>query len=346
MPAPDPALLARWHVRPARAADLDALLELAALTGGGFTNLPHDGQALAERIAWSEESLGVARAEPEDELYLLVLEERDTGRIGGTASLFSRVGVRWPFYSYKLTTISLKSRELERTFRTEVLHLVNDFDGASEVGGLFLHPDLRAGGLGRLLAKSRYLFIAGHRARFAKLVLAELRGVIDEGGNAPFWDAIAGRFFGMSFAEADRFNSLHGNQFIADLMPKYPVYVALLADDARAVIGQPHPAGRAALALLEKEGFGFHGYVDIFDGGPTVDAPVDSLETVREATRAEVSAHLSRAAAAETGLRLVATGRLIGFRAMATQLALAGPGVAVPGQSGIVLGEEILHARF
>jgi arginine N-succinyltransferase len=346
MPAPDPALLARWHVRTARAADLDALLDLAALTGGGFTNLPHDRAALAERIAWSEDSLGAARAEPEDELYLLVMEERETGRIGGTASLFSRVGGRWPFYSYKLTTISLKSRELERTFRTEVLHLVNDFDGASEVGGLFLHPDLRAGGLGRLLAKSRYLFMAGHRARFADRVLAELRGVIDEAGNAPFWDAIAGRFFGMSFAEADHFNSLHGNQFIADLMPKYPVYVALLAEEARAVVGQPHPAGRAALALLEREGFGFHGYVDIFDGGPTVDAAVDSLQTVREASRAEVTAHLSADTAAETGLRLVATGRLTGFRAGATPLALAGPGVAVPGASGIVLGEEVLHASF
>ena len=51
-------------------------------------------------------------------------------------------------------------------------------------------------------------------------MLAELRGVMDEGGNSPFWDAFGGRFFGMTFPEADEFNAVHGTQFIADLFPK------------------------------------------------------------------------------------------------------------------------------
>ena len=84
-----------------------------------------------------------------------------------------------------------------------------------------------------LLARSRYLFIKQHRARFGDRMLAELRGVMDEAGNSPFWDALAGRFFGMSFPEADEFNAVHGTQFIADLMPKTPIYVAMLPDDAR-----------------------------------------------------------------------------------------------------------------
>ena len=79
-----------------------------------------------------------------------------------------------------------------------------------------------------LLARSRYLFIAQHRARFADRILAELRGVIDEAGGSPFWDGVAGRFFGMNFQEADEFNAVHGNQFIADLMPKHPIYTAML----------------------------------------------------------------------------------------------------------------------
>ena len=58
-----------------------------------------------------------------------------------------------------------------------MLSLVTDLEGSSEVGGLFLHPNERAGGLGLLLARSRYLFIAMHRARFADRILAELRGV-------------------------------------------------------------------------------------------------------------------------------------------------------------------------
>src|SRR3546814_7653885 len=108
--------------------------------------------------------------------------------------------------------------------------LSNDLNGASEVGGLFLHPAARAGGLGLLLARSRYLFIARHRARFGDRILAELRGVIDEAGGSPFWDGVAGKFFGMTFQEADQFNAVHGNQFIADLMPKHPVYIAMLSE--------------------------------------------------------------------------------------------------------------------
>src|SRR3546814_4246061 len=96
-----------------------------------------------------------------------------------------------------------------------------------------------------LLARSRYLFIAMHRARFADHILAELRGIIDEAGGSPFWDGLAGRFFGMNFQDADQFNAIHGNQFIADLMPKHPIYIAMLTDTARAAIGLPHPSGRS-----------------------------------------------------------------------------------------------------
>ena len=134
-----------------------------------------------------------------------------------------------------------------------------------------------------LLARSRYLFIKQHRPRFGDRVLAELRGVMDQAGNSPFWDALAGRFFGMTFPEADEFNAVHGTQFIADLMPKTPIYVAMLPESARAVMGQPHPTGRAALKMLENEGFDWDCYIDIFDGGPTVTARTDQIRTVREA---------------------------------------------------------------
>jgi arginine N-succinyltransferase len=162
------------------------------------------------------------------------------------------------------------------------LSLTTDLEGSSEVGGLFLHPQARAGGWGALLARSRYLFIKQHRARFGDRTLAELRGVLDEAGNSPFWDALAGRFFGMTFPEADQFNAMHGTRFIGDLMPKTPIYVSLLADSAKPVMGQPHPSGRPALRMLEEEGFNFDRYIDIFDGGPTVVARTDQIRTIRE----------------------------------------------------------------
>jgi arginine N-succinyltransferase len=330
-----------WQVRAAREADLDALLALAGKTGGGFTNLPADAGALARRLAKSAQSFARDVHAPGDEMYLLVLEHVPTGAVKGTAALFARVGLEWPFYSYKIATLSLHSRELQRTFRTRVLHLVNDFDGASEVGGLFLDPGCRTGGLGRLLARARYLFIAGHRARFSDRVLAELRGVIRPDGSSPFWDGLAGRFFGMGFVEADRFNSLHGNQFIADLMPKFPVYEALLPDAAAAVIGAVHPDGVPARRMLEAEGFRFNNYVDIFDGGPTLDVETDRIRTVEQARGAEV------VGTSTTGLtRLVATGQLHRFRAMAVRLFEGPEGVRLSPGARIAEGERILHAGF
>jgi len=334
--------LSEWRVRPALVSDVDGLKTLAALTGGGFTNLPDDRVSLAKRLARSELCYAADISEPHDELYMLVLEHVPSGRIGGTAALFSRVGMTWPFYSYKLTTLSMHSRELGRTYRTGVLHLVNDFDGASEVGGLFLHPDLRAGGLGRLLARSRYLFLARHRDRFGDRVFAELRGALRADGSSPFWDGLAGKFFGMGFREADAFNAVEGNQFIADLMPKYPVYVPLLPDDARAAIGQPHDAGRAALKMLEGEGFAYNGYVDIFDGGPTVDARIADVRTVREAVRS----HVARKDAADGGVRLVAGGTLGAFCCAAVPVSIADAGLCVPADAPFELGDEILHAPF
>lgn len=331
-----------WRVRPARRDDLPAVMALARLTGGGFTNLPPDEAALARRLDWSARSFARHEDAPHNELYLLLLEEVATGRIGGTAMLFSRVGAEWPFYSYKLCTLTQTSRELDRTFRTQFLSLTTDFDGASEVGGLFLHPDLRSSGLGRLLARSRYLFMAQHRPRFGRQVLAELRGVMDADGNSPFWDALGARFFGLSFPEADQFNAIHGNQFIADLMPKNPIYTALLPEAARAAIGQPHTSGRGALAMLEAEGFAFDNYVDIFDGGPTVAARIDDLKTVRGAREADITALTDDI---EGTPSLVATGRLIGFQAFCASLADDGHSLpaAIAQPLGITPGTRIRH---
>ncbi|WP_448581041.1 arginine N-succinyltransferase [Thermaurantiacus sp.] len=329
-----------WEVRPACTADLAALLALAGQTGGGFTNLPQDRDALAARLERSAASFAAAAA---DGLYMLVLAHRASGRVGGTAAIFARIGTTFPFYSYKITTIALMSRELGRTFRTRVLHLVNDFDGASEVGGLFLAPDLRAGGLGRLLARARYLFMARHRDRFADRCIAELRGVILPDGSSPFWDALAGRFFGMGFVEADQFNSLHGNQFIADLMPKYPVYEALLPEAATGVIGVEHPDGRAARRMLEAEGFRYNAYVDIFDGGPTLDVETDRIETLAKARRLVV-AQGAAASASPTGL--IAVGELGGFRAMAVPAEVAEGRVRLDKAADVAPGEEVLHVPF
>jgi arginine N-succinyltransferase len=277
-----------FRVRPARPDDFKAIYEMAKLTGGGFTNLPPDRDTLVRKLDRSDKSFARQEDNQAGDLYMFVLEDPKAGTIRGTCQVFGQVGVVQPFYSYHLSTLTQSSPELGKTFRNQLLTLTTDLEGCSEVGGLFLHPAQRAGGWGALLARSRYLFIREHRARFGDRTLAELRGVMDEAANCPFWNGLAGRFFGMSFAEADEFNAVHGTRFIADLMPRTPIYVSLLDETAQAAIGQPHTSGRAALRMLEEEGFQYDRYVDVFDGGPTVIARTDSIRSVREATEETV----------------------------------------------------------
>ena len=331
-----------FRLRAARPSDLEHLYEMAKLTGGGFTNLPPDRKALSHKLERAAEAFANEGSELCDELFVLVLENAQTGAVRGTCQLMTKVGQRWPFYSYRCNTLTQYSQELDRTVRAELLTLVTDLEGSSEVGGLFLHPNERAGGLGLLLARSRYMFVALHRPRFAARILAELRGIIDERGGSPFWDGVAGRFFGMGFQDADYFNAINGNQFIADLMPKHPVYVAMLSEDARSVIGVPHPSGRAAMRMLELEGFRHDGYVDIFDGGPTMVAQTDQVASVQNCDRARVSS----LTATEGERAILATGRLGTFRACFGARMLDGEGgIAIDSASADLLdvskGDEV-----
>lgn len=332
-----------YRVRPVRGEDFGAIYEMAKLTGGGFTNLPPERGTLVAKLARSDESFGRDSDEQRGDLYMFVLEDMKSGKIRGTCQIFGRVGVIQPFYSYHLSIFTQSSPELGKTFRNEMLSLTTDLEGSSEVGGLFLHPKARAGGWGALLARSRYLFMKLHRQRFGSRTLAELRGVMDEAGNAPFWDALAGRFFDMTFPEADEFNAVNGTRFIADLMPRTPIYVALLPESAKAVIGCPHPSGRAALRMLESEGFQFDRYVDIFDGGPTVTAPTDTIRTIRESETFTVC----EIAGGGKQKMLLATGRLTEFKsACACVKKLPRRGLCIDPQAaeslGVGEGDEVL----
>jgi arginine N-succinyltransferase len=332
-----------FRVRPARGSDFNAIYQMAKLTGGGFTNLPADRATLVAKLARSDKSFARQGDEQAGDLYIFVLEDPKTRQVRGTCQVFGKVGVVQPFYSYHLSTLTQSSPELGKTFHNQMLSLTTDLEGSSEVGGLFLHPQLRSGGWGGLLSRSRYLFIRHHRPRFGDRTLAELRGVLDEAGNSPFWDALAGRFFDMSFPEADNFNALHGTRFIADLMPRTPIYVALLDESAQPVMGQPHPSGRAALRMLQEEGFVYDRYIDIFDGGPTVTAATDRIRTVHE------SAYQPVLEVGDGGKQkvILATGKLKDFRACyASVKRLPRKGLCIDSEAARLLavnpGDEVL----
>ncbi len=264
--------------RVARRDDLEALYRLACTGGDGLTNLPPDRGALAAKLTASEQAL-VSASSREQGAAILFIVELD-GQVVATSCVFPRVGADWPFYSYRLTRQVSRSLSVGRRKGQILLNLVNDFDGECEVGGLFVDPECRGHSVGKLAARARYMFIASHRDWFGRKVIAELRGYQDANGKSPVWDAIGRHFYEMEFSEADRTGALSGNQFIADLGPRYPLYVSMLTMAAQEALGQPHNEGRPALQMLLDEGFIAGEYVDIFDGGPTLVADIDQVRSI------------------------------------------------------------------
>jgi arginine N-succinyltransferase len=275
-------------VRPATPADLDHVLELAILSGPGFTSLPEDADQLAERLDLSRDSFA-GTLPPQQRWYTLMLEETETGDVDGIGSVKAAVGLRRPFFSFRICNNRQSSPSLGVTLDQKTLVMVNECTGWSEVGSLFLKADRRKGGAGRLLSQSRYMLIGAEPDLFADTVLAELRGVFTPDGACPFWDHVAHKFFPMEFEEADRMTGSTDKQFILDLSPRHPIYIDLLPEAARSVIGKVHPQGVPAMALLESEGFRPNGLVDIFDAGPTVTCVRDNIRTVRDARRMTVA---------------------------------------------------------
>ncbi len=270
------------YIRPMVMEDQADVLRLAERAGFGMTSLPPDAEVLHAKLDKATKSFAGKHEHPGDESYLFALVDPETDVVVGIGGLKAHVGLRQPFYSYKITTITQTSQELDIYTIHKVLNMVNDYTGATEIGSLFLAPEYRRDRMGRFLSRVRFLFLAEFRERFDERVISEIRGMHDRDGTAPFYDSIARHFFQMEFQKADYMNATKGNQFIADLMPKYPIYLQLLPKDAQYVIGQPHPASEPARAMLEKEGFRWDNYIDVFDGGPTLEVRRDDIKTVEE----------------------------------------------------------------
>lgn len=323
-------------IRPVAPADVDALVELAGLTSFGLTTLPKDAAFLSRRVRDSERGFAqVADGQARGESCLFVMEETRTGRVLGTAGIVSKVGGFEPFYAFRKQTEQYESATLGVHREITTLHLVREHDGPCEIGSMFLHPEARGRGAGRALSLARFLFIAEYPQSFDETVIAEMRGVIDDHGRSEFWDAVGRHFYEIDFPKAD-YLSILNKRFIADLMPRHPIYVTLLPPAAQAVIGRVHPDTEPALAVLTAEGFTATDLIDIFDGGPVVRCRRDNLRLVRKSVRAKVAAVADEPIAAP--LFLVGT-TVTAFRACATPLGLSPDGgVLLPREAAEALG--------
>lgn len=267
-------------VRPVRITDLPALMDLVQQAGPGFTTLPANEERLVHRVRWAQRTFA-EQVERADADYLFVLEDDDQ-QVVGISALAGAVGLREPWYNYRVGLTVSSSPDLGIQRQIPTLFLNNEMTGQSEICSLFLRPDQRHGSNGRLLSLGRLLFVAEFPHLFGDKLIAELRGSADEHGCSPFWDSLGRHFFKMDFSHADHLSGLGNKSFIAELMPRQPIYTCLLTEQAQAVIGKPHANSEAAMKILSAEGFAHQGYIDIFDAGPVIEAPTSGIRTVRD----------------------------------------------------------------
>lgn len=276
-------------IRPITESDYPALMQIAHDSGIGFTSLPTNEKMLRDRIEHSISSFELAVKQPGNESYLLVMEDTVTGEVVGTSGVEAAVGQETAFYSYHLGKVVHSSKELKVHNVVDTLSLCNHYTGAAEICTLFLKNKARGGNNGRVLSRFRFLFLAEFMDRFSKTVIAEMRGVSSEDGVSPFWQWLQEHFFGIDFQTADYLIGTGNRTFVAELMPRHPIYASLLSKEAQLVIGKVHDKTLPALKLLEREGFINKGYFDIFDAGPTVECDLENIKSVKDSLRLQVN---------------------------------------------------------
>lgn len=302
-------------VRAVTIDDFDALHDLVCGAPFGLTSLQLDRDELLERIERSVFAFTRRSERLSGEPFVLVMEELETGRLIGTASVLARTGGYEPFYGYRVVTTVRSSPALKIRRELTTLQLEKTYDGPSELASLFILPESRGRGRGRLLSLSRFALLTMRRNQFSDYVIAEMRGVSDSKGMSPFWEAVGRHFFGLDFPVADALTTV-SKRFIDDLLPSTPIYLDLLPDALRGVIGAVHEETRPALEMLESEGFRKTDMIDIFDGGPVLQSQRDHIDAVRRCRLMRVQ-QVRADLAPEASLLIVAS-RRDGFRAVQT----------------------------
>ncbi|MEN3274213.1 MAG: arginine N-succinyltransferase [Massilia sp.] len=315
-------------IRSIAASDLDPLIDMARQVGGGMTTLKPDRKMLGDRVECAVASFAGTIA-PEERDYMFVMEDTENGRLAGICAIKAAVGMTEPFYNYRIGTLVHSSRELNVFTRMETLYLSNDLTGATELCSLFLQPDYRTGYNGKWLSKSRFLFIAQFQQLFTEKIIAEMRGYLLEDGTSPFYEGLGRHFFKMDFNHVDGLTAMGKKSFIAELMPRQPLYVDYLPESAREVIGQVHRSTLPARKLLEQEGMHYEGYVDIFDAGPVLQGRVKELRSVRDSVLRVAAEGRPQG---ETECLLVSNTRLDDFRMVLAQTTIEGAEVSLSAQ--------------
>ena len=313
-------------IRQASSEDVQSLLKLARLVHS--FNLPADRDAIAGKIVKSVQSFEDRLDDPHDRTHMFVLEDLETGNVIGTSSIIGHVS--WPGHPHVYLEVSRRefwSDDLQQGATHVVLELGTDESGPSELGGLILAPGYRghAERLGGLLSMVRFQYLALHRKHFGDRIIAEVMGSLTPDSHNVLWDYLGRRFINLSYTEADLF-CRRSKEFITALFPREPIYASILPPEARNLIARESDESRGARAMLERQGFEYHGHIDPFDGGPYLEASIDAIPLVGE-TRSLRFAGSTRAG---KGVAIVSSDGDEGFRAVRTPYQRRGDDLRLP----------------
>jgi len=130
-------------VRPVHVTDLPALLALVRQAGPGLTTLPANEDRLAHRLRWAQRTFA-EQVERADADYLFVLEDDDQ-QVVGVSALTGAVGLREPWYNYRVGLTVSSSPDLGIQ-RQQALDPVSDYQQTIGVTGQAQRP---AAGVGQ-----------------------------------------------------------------------------------------------------------------------------------------------------------------------------------------------------
>lgn len=303
-----------YLLRPATLEDLDVMEKFSKAATFSIRTLKPDRARLAARVERSLQAFAGSEPLNGDEIYHFVLEDLQAGRVVGTSGIVARAASNGRFYCYRNEFLAHGSEELGITNREHTLRLCEDLSDHTLLSSFYIEPGYGDTLAPQLLSRGRLLFIRNFPHLFAERIGAENPGLCDEEGNSPVWDALGHRFFKMPLPEAEQRTGGRSKSFIAELMPRMPVYVSLLSKDAQWAMGQLHPEAELPFGILVAEGFDADSYVDIFDGGPIAEARVAMLRSVVSALNVELRGE----AGVEGEPCLVANAERAGFRATLT----------------------------
>ncbi len=319
-------------LREARESDLDSLVRFAQIPG--MFNLPGDRDTLQDRIRKSRASFRGKITDLAGTKYTFIAEDLKSGQIIATSMIAGQHGTAdSPHFYFQVGNEKRFSETINTGFIHGTLTLNYDTDGPSEIGALVVDPESRNGEarVGRQISFVRFLYVAGHRAKFRPKMIAELLPPLNKRGLSPLWEAIGRRFSGMDYWEADELCAKN-KDFIFDLFPSGKIYTTFLPAEARNAIGKVGKDTEPVVHMLKKIGFDYQNQVDPFDGGPHLWAETEKIHPIRKSRILRWTNRALDGESVESGL-LTKAGDGDEFRAFSVETQIMGDEISVKNHS-------------